>query len=137
MWPSPPKTERWSQPPASGFRGVDGRRQGQRWTITKEFVRDGFCYRLIRRPLDAEDGGPRLTKREEEALACACHGYSNKRIAQCLNVAPSTVGVLLFRASAKFGVKSRRELVAAYQRLQAARASNVTPFDRSRLQKSK
>lgn len=137
MWPSPPKTERWSHPPQSGFRAVDGRRQGPRWTITKEFVRDGFCYRLIRRPLDAEDGGPRLTKREEEALACACNGYSNKRIAQCLDVAPSTVGVLLFRASAKFGVKSRRELVAAYQRLKAARASNVTPFDRSRLQKSK
>lgn len=140
MWPSPPKSERWhpsgSQPPPSGFRGADGRRQG-RWTITKEFVRDGFCYRLIRRPLDADDGGPRITKREEEAVACACNGYSNKRIAQCLDVAPSTVGVLLFRASAKFGVKSRRELIAAYQRLQAARASNVTPFDRSRLQKSK
>jgi len=141
MWPSPPAAEKWplsgSRPPPSGVRGVATKRQGSRWTVTKEFVRDGFCYRLIRRPLDAEDGLPRLTKREEEALACACNGYSNKRIAQCLDVAPSTVGVLLFRASAKFGVKSRRELVAAYQRLKAARVQNVTPFDRSRLQKSK
>jgi DNA-binding CsgD family transcriptional regulator len=141
MWPSPPAAEKWAlsatRPPPSGVRRAGSKRQGSRWTVTKEFVRDGFCYRLIRRPLDAEDAGPRLTKREEEALACACNGYSNKRIAQCLDVAPSTVGVLLFRASAKFGVKSRRELVAAYQRLQAARASNVTPFDRSRLQKSK
>jgi DNA-binding CsgD family transcriptional regulator len=141
MWPSPPAAERWplsgSRPPASGLRTVSAKRQGSRWTVTKEFVRDGFCYRLIRRPLDADDSGPRLTKREEEALVCACNGFSNKRIAQCMEVAPSTVGVLLFRASAKLGVKSRRDLVAAFQRLKATRAGNVASIDRARLQKSK
>jgi DNA-binding CsgD family transcriptional regulator len=142
MWPSPPAAERWrpvsgTGPPPSGPRAASAKRQGSRWTVTKEFVRDGFCYRLIRRPLDATDSGPRLTKREEEALACACNGFSNKRIAQCMEVAPSTVGVLLFRASAKLGVKSRRELIAAFQRLKATRAGNVASIDRARLQKSK
>jgi DNA-binding CsgD family transcriptional regulator len=87
--------------------------------------------------LDASDSEPRLTKREEEALVCACNGFSNKRIAQCMEVAPSTVGVLLFRASAKLGVKSRRDLVAAFQRLKATRAGNVASIDRARLQKLK
>ena len=85
--------------------------------MTEQFVREGFCYRLMRRPLEQEDSGPHLTRREEEALVQACLGFSNKRIAQALGVAPSTVGVLLFRAATKFGVKSRHDLLSAYQQL--------------------
>lgn len=58
-----------------------------------------------------------LTSREEQAVELAANGLSNKRIAQCLGIAPSTVGVLLFRAAAKLGVKSRAELAAAFRAL--------------------
>jgi DNA-binding CsgD family transcriptional regulator len=84
------------------------------WTVTKQFVREGYCYRLMRRPIDSLDSGPRFTRREEEALALAADGCSNKRIAQILDVSPSTVGVLLFRAATKLNVKSRDDLLAAY-----------------------
>jgi DNA-binding CsgD family transcriptional regulator len=88
-----------------------------RWRVVEQFERDGFCYRLTRRPAPASETGPRLTKREEEALAYACAGYGNKAIATVLGVSPSTVGVLLYRAAAKMGAKSRQELVVAYARL--------------------
>src|SRR5262245_1403220 len=79
------------------------------WTVVEEFVRDGFFYRVTRRPI-RDEGIERLTKREQEALDYALDGLSNKTIAHALGLAPSTVGVLLFRAAAKLGVKSRRDL---------------------------
>ena len=85
------------------------------WTVVEEFVRDGYSYRLARRPLPS-DGIERLTKREQQALDFALDGFSNKTIAYALGLAPSTVGVLLFRAANKLGAKSRRELLAAYSR---------------------
>ena len=44
---------------------------------------------------------------------------------QALGVAPSTVGVLLFRAAAKLGVKSRRDLLLAYEQLVLRSQSNI------------
>jgi len=85
------------------------------WTVLEEYERDGFCYQVLRRPLDGD--APRLTKREEQVLARACEGESNKSIAHDLGLSPSTVGVLLFRAAAKLGAGSRQELIAAYARL--------------------
>jgi DNA-binding CsgD family transcriptional regulator len=88
----------------------------------EQFVRDGFSYRLARRPI--RDGGvERLTKREQEALECALDGLSNKTIAYALGLAPSTVGVLLFRAAAKLGVKSRRDLLLAYSQIKSENES--------------
>lgn len=85
------------------------------WSVVEQFECDGFYYRVSRKPI--ESTGPRLTKREQQALAYAKSGYSNKRIAHLLGIAPSTVGVLLFRAAAKMGAKSRSDLVRAYARL--------------------
>lgn len=108
--------------PPSAVQNVPVRRRSSPpWTLAEEFVHGGFSYRVLRRPLTSEGGGPLLTTREEEALFHAYRGYSNKRIAQCLSVSPSTVGVLLFRAAAKFGVKSRHELLLAYERMKSGR----------------
>ena len=90
--------------------------------LVEQFEWEGFAYRLTRRPLDAVKA-PRLTKREEDALVLARAGHSNKRIAQVLNVSPSTVGVLLFRAASKLNAKSRSELLSNYERLQAESAA--------------
>lgn len=87
------------------------------WTVVDQYEQDGFRYRLTRRPVDPEVGGVRLTPREEEVLGYACDGSTNKEIASTLGLAPSTVGVLLFRAAAKMGVRSRSELLSAYLRM--------------------
>src|SRR4051812_16940977 len=84
----------------AGFEPVKGK-----WTIVEQFVRDGFQYQVRRRKLDAQTVAPRLTKREEQVLMHARDGSSNKSIAYALGLAPSTVGVLLFRAAAKLGAK--------------------------------
>jgi DNA-binding NarL/FixJ family response regulator len=80
----------------------------------EEFVHEGVVYQLRCRPAEPPDAAPRLSRREEQVLAGALEGESNKSIAYALGVAPSTVGVLLFRAAAKLGVKSRGDLLSAY-----------------------
>lgn len=101
--------------PASGLREVDRQRRTSAWAVTNEYFHDGFQYRIMRRP--AERAEAYLTPREEEALALAYGGLGNRRIAEQLRVAASTVGVLLFRAGRKFGVRTRAELLAAYAKL--------------------
>lgn len=95
----------------------DARPTRQRWTLVEQFECDGFHYRVSRRPIDATVG-PRLTTREKEVLRYAHSGYNNKLIANALGVAPSTVGVLLFRAATKIGARSRQELLRAYALLE-------------------
>ena len=90
--------------------------------MAEQFVRGGFHYRLMRRPLEFTKKRPMLTKREEDAVVLACDGQSNKSIAQVLDVSPSTVGVLLFRAASKLNAKSRSELLSNYEQFKAASA---------------
>jgi DNA-binding CsgD family transcriptional regulator len=110
-----------SQSPSGVFRAsrpVKGRDSG--WTVAEQFEREGFAYRVMRRPLELANPSPRLTGREEDVLVLACAGHSNKRIAQVLDVSPSTVGVLLFRAAGKLNAKSRSELLSNYEQFKAA-----------------
>lgn len=93
-----------------------GKQRVSSWTIIDQYEHDGYLYRLSRRPLDPS-GGLRLARREREALAYASEGYSNRQIASAMGLAPSTVGVLLFRAATKLRVRSRSELLAAYANL--------------------
>jgi DNA-binding CsgD family transcriptional regulator len=115
--------ERSSQAPSGVFRAAgETRRRDSGWTVTEQFVREGFSYRLMRRPLELAKIPPRLTKREEDAVVLACAGHSNKSIAQALDVSPSTIGVLLFRAAGKLNAKSRSELLSNYEQFKAAAA---------------
>jgi DNA-binding NarL/FixJ family response regulator len=81
-----------------------------------QFVHAGFSYQLRRRPVESPGDHARLSEREELVVAQVVAGLSNKHIASNLGVSPSTVGVLLFRAATKLGVRSRSDLVAAYTR---------------------
>jgi DNA-binding CsgD family transcriptional regulator len=96
-----------------GWRGL----VGARWSLVDRFERDGKRY------IVAEDNAPqatrpvRLSERERQVVAYAAMGHSNKLIAYELGISASTVGVLLHRAAAKLGVKTRGELAAAYAKL--------------------
>jgi DNA-binding CsgD family transcriptional regulator len=117
----PPADERGSQAPSGVFRASGSqRRRDAGWSLAAQFEQEGFSYRVLRRPLEVARSNPGLTKREEDALALACAGRSNKSIAQELELSPSTVGVLLFRAAAKLNAKSRSELLSNYEQFKAA-----------------
>lgn len=101
----------------SGIHPKNGHRKRRiKWTVVETFIREGKHFQVRCRPLELRGHDADLTKREEQVLACAMDGQSNKGIAYELGVAPSTVGVLLFRAATKLGVKSRSELLSAYAR---------------------
>lgn len=109
-----------SEQPSGVFRTArQTSRKESGWTIAETFEHEGFCYRVMRRPLELEDVPPRLTKREEDAVVLACAGNSNKRISQVMDCSPSTVGVLLWRAASKLKAKSRSELLSNYEQFKA------------------
>ena len=56
-----------------------------------------------------------LSRREREAVELVAAGHSNKLIAYALGISPSTVGVLLHRASVKLRTSTREALVARYR----------------------
>jgi DNA-binding CsgD family transcriptional regulator len=87
-----------------------------RWSLVDHFERDGRRYVLAQR--NEPDVGPieLLSERERQVVALAAVGHPNKMIGYELGIAVSTVGVLLTRACRKLGARSRRELVAAYER---------------------
>lgn len=99
--------------PSGVFRAARTKHKNKGWMLAAQYIESGYHYCVFRRPL--EDAGPQLTKREADAVTLASSGLSNKGIASELDVSPSTVGVLLFRAAAKLGAKSRSELIAKYR----------------------
>jgi DNA-binding NarL/FixJ family response regulator len=81
-----------------------------RWSLLDHFDRDGRRY-LVAHRNDPDAPDPRaLTLRERQVVSYVALGESNKLIAYELGLSASTVGVLLTRAAAKLGVRSRAEL---------------------------
>ncbi len=90
-----------------------------RWTLVDQFESDGRRY-LIARPNLAPHGAVRLSKREEQVVALAALGRTNKLIASELGLSVGTVGTLLTRAARKLGVRSRSGLIAEWRRREAS-----------------
>lgn len=101
-------------------------RNERKWIVVKQFIREDHHYQVRRRPVELKGENAALTCREEQVLDAALSGESNKSIAYTLGVSPSTVGVLLFRAAGKMGVKSRSELLSAYARRKSGSGLDAT-----------
>jgi DNA-binding NarL/FixJ family response regulator len=82
-----------------------------RWTLVDHFDEDGKRYLLAVREA-AGDGLSVLSPRERQVVGFVAQGRSNKSVAYELGISQSTVSVLVCRASARLGVRSRRELIA-------------------------
>jgi DNA-binding NarL/FixJ family response regulator len=83
-----------------------------RWTLLDRFEAGGRRYVIA-----ATEPCVELSSREQEVIALAAAGASNKEIAHSLGVAHATVRVLLSRAAAKLNVKTRTDLITAFRRL--------------------
>jgi DNA-binding CsgD family transcriptional regulator len=88
----------------------------RRWTLLDGFESGGSRYVIARRN-DAPAKGPAaLTRRERQVLACVALGHENKMVAYTLGISHATVRVLVARAAAKLGVRTRGDLIAAFLR---------------------
>jgi DNA-binding CsgD family transcriptional regulator len=88
-----------------------------RWSLVDHFDHDGRRFLLARRneptPAATLTG---LTDRQRDVLAHAAMGHTNKLIAYELGLTPSAVAIILSRAARTLGVRTRVQLIAAYQR---------------------
>lgn len=74
-----------------------------RWSIVESFERDGKRYYLAYRNDPEVESASALSKREQQVLAYAALGQSNKLIAYSLGLSLSSVSTLLARARQKLG----------------------------------
>jgi DNA-binding CsgD family transcriptional regulator len=84
---------------------------GGRWTVVDHFESDGRRFLLA---VDNRPTRPKarpLSEREREVVRRALRGCSNKEIAYDLGLSHSTIKVLMARAAAKAGARSRKELL--------------------------
>lgn len=87
---------------------------GARWSLLDRVELDGRRYIVARENPPGAPGPESLSARERQVLAYAKLGHHNKLIAYELGIAGSTVRVLLARAAAKLGVRTRRDLLRAF-----------------------
>jgi DNA-binding CsgD family transcriptional regulator len=85
-----------------------------RWSLLDRVELDGKRYIVARENPPGAPGPAALSARERQVLGFAKLGHHNKLIAYELGIASSTVRVLLARAAAKLGVRSRRALLRAF-----------------------
>jgi len=89
------------------------------WSLVDWIDHDGKRFLLahenrIPSPPSASDRRP-LTDREQQVVACAAMGHSNKLIAYDLGLSTGTVSVILARAAKKLGVSGRVALIRAFR----------------------
>ena len=96
-----------------GLRGWRGLVEG-RWSLLDQFESDGRRYVVARENQPRPPGPGALTLRERQVVGYAALGHDNKIIAYDLGIAHATVKVLMARAAAKLGVRSRTEAISAY-----------------------
>jgi len=93
-----------------------------RWSLLDHFETGGKRY-VVARCNEATTAHTlsQLSVREQQVVAFVALGHANKVIAYELGLSPSTVAVLITRASRKLGVRSRSALASAYHRSSQAR----------------
>jgi DNA-binding CsgD family transcriptional regulator len=104
------------------------------WTLVDRFERDGRRFLVARRnrpqirgarpsappssatvPGEAATPAPfDLSRREEEVVALAALGYSNKLTAYALGMSPSTVATHMKHAGTKLGARTRAEIIGGW-----------------------
>jgi DNA-binding CsgD family transcriptional regulator len=82
-----------------------------RWSLVDCYEHDGRRYITARENAPSPTGPAALSPRERQVASLAGLGHSNKLIAYELDLAHSTVRVLLARAAAKLGARTRTEMV--------------------------
>ena len=86
-----------------------------RWTLVDRFEHDGQRYILARENAPRGRRSVLLSERENQVVALASLGRSNKLIAYELGLAHSTVRVLIARAAMKLGTQSRSDLLSRFR----------------------
>jgi DNA-binding CsgD family transcriptional regulator len=90
--------------------------QGE-WSLVDWYDHDGKRFLLAHENRVPPRVTPTLTLREEQIVACAAMGHSNKLIAYDLGVSTGSVSVILARAAKKLGVSSRVALVRVFKEI--------------------
>jgi len=85
------------------------------WTLVDWHDHDGKRFLLAHENCIPGRSKQTLSHREEQVVACAAMGHSNKLIAYDLGLSTGSVAVLLGRAARKFGVSGRVALVRAFK----------------------
>ncbi len=83
-----------------------------RWTLVDSYEEGGRRYIVARENQAEARRFSDLTDRERQIVVHASLGMSNKQIAYTLGISDATVRVLMARAAKRFGVRTRKELLA-------------------------
>jgi DNA-binding NarL/FixJ family response regulator len=108
------------EPTGRWFPRVSGR-----WTLVDTYAQSGQRYIVARENQCHPVGLEALTEREQQVVVSAASGKTNKEVAYELGISHSTTRVLLSRACARLGVRTRAELFA----LPGVRALRGLPAD--------
>ena len=90
------------------------------WSLVDWYDHDGKRFLLAQENRIPGPTKRALTRREEQVVACAAMGHSNKLIAYDLGLSTGTVSVLLGRAARKLGVSGRVALVRVFREISRA-----------------
>ena len=87
----------------------------EEWSLVDWYDHDGKRFLLAQENRIPTRSKDTLTPREEQVVACAAMGHSNKLIAYDLGLSIGSVAVLLGRAARRLGVCGRVALVRAFK----------------------